>query len=156
MPVKTKPPRAPKLKMPAYRRIQDRIRLEIESGKLTLMQKPMYFANFVQELANMFELVPIINSIKGGQIMAEALSADTFNMLQETFRDFLVDILGMQPLQAKQDNKMDDVMNVLIDLRKDAKKRKDFATSDAIRNKLAEAGILLKDEKDGGMSYSFE
>ena len=112
--------------------------------------------NTAKVLANMFELVPIINSIKGGHIMAEALSADTFNMLQETFRDFLVDILGMQPLQAKQDNKMDEVMNVLIDLRKDAKKRKDFATSDAIRNKLAEAGILLKDEKDGGMSYSFE
>ncbi len=112
--------------------------------------------NTAKVLANMFELVPIINSIKGGQIMAEALSADTFNMLQETFRDFLVDILGMQPLQDKQDNKMDEVMNVLIDLRKDAKKRKDFATSDAIRNKLAEAGILLKDEKDGGMSYSFE
>lgn len=62
----------------------------------------------------------------------------------------------MQALQVKQNNKIDSVISVLIDIRKDAKKRKDFATSDQIRNKLAEAGILLKDEKDGSMSYTME
>jgi cysteinyl-tRNA synthetase len=45
-------------------------------------------------------------------------------------------------------------MQVLIELRKDAKSKKDFVTSDKIRNQLAELGIQLKDEKDGGMSYS--
>jgi cysteinyl-tRNA synthetase len=44
-------------------------------------------------------------------------------------------------------------MDVLISLRKDARLRKDWATSDRIRNQLAEAGILLKDEKDGAMSW---
>jgi cysteinyl-tRNA synthetase len=43
-----------------------------------------------------------------------------------------------------------------MDLRKDAKKNKDFATSDRIRNQLAEMGIQLKDEKDGGMSYRID
>ena len=46
-------------------------------------------------------------------------------------------------------------MNLLIDIRKEAKVKKDFSTSDAIRNKLQEAGIQLKDEKDGSVSYSF-
>jgi cysteinyl-tRNA synthetase len=47
-------------------------------------------------------------------------------------------------------------MQLLIDIRKEAKSKKDFITSDKIRNQLASLGILLKDEKDGGMSYSFE
>ena len=47
-------------------------------------------------------------------------------------------------------------MQLLIDIRKEAKGKKDFVTSDKIRNRLNELGILIKDEKDGGMSYSFE
>jgi cysteinyl-tRNA synthetase len=42
----------------------------------------------------------------------------------------------------------------LIEIRKDAKSRKDFATSDKIRNQLADMGIQLKDEKDGSISYT--
>jgi cysteinyl-tRNA synthetase len=43
---------------------------------------------------------------------------------------------------------------LLIEIRKDAKARKDFATSDKIRNQLTAMGIQLKDEKDGSMSYT--
>jgi len=110
--------------------------------------------NTAKVLANLFELAPVINGIKGGQIAAGALSAGTVSLMKETFKTYLEDILGMQPLQAPQGDKLDQVMSLLIEIRKDAKKRKDFATSDQIRNKLAEAGIALKDEKDGSMSYS--
>jgi len=41
-------------------------------------------------------------------------------------------------------------------MRKEAKARKDYVTSDKIRNELVSPGILLKDEKDGGVTYSFE
>ena len=37
-----------------------------------------------------------------------------------------------------------------------AKNKKDFAISDKIRNQLQQLGILLKDEKDGGMSWTIE
>lgn len=47
------------------------------------------------------------------------------------------------------------VIDLLIEIRKDAKARKDFATSDKIRNQLTAMGIQLKDEKDGSMSYTF-
>jgi cysteinyl-tRNA synthetase len=47
-------------------------------------------------------------------------------------------------------------MSLLIDIRKEAKQKKDYATSDKIRNQLQQLGILLKDEKDGSMSYSVE
>ena len=110
--------------------------------------------NTAKVIANLFELAPVVNGIKGGQVAACALSADTFALLKETCKVFLEDVLGMQPLQAKQSSKLDDVLSLLIEIRKDAKKRKDFATSDQIRNKLAEAGVLLKDEKDGSVSYT--
>ena len=110
--------------------------------------------NTAKVIANLFELAPVINGIKGGQVAPGALSAGTFMFLKDTFRIFLEDILGMQPLQAAQNNNMDKVMSLLIEIRAEAKKRKDFATSDQIRNKLAESGIQLKDEKDGTVSYT--
>jgi cysteinyl-tRNA synthetase len=47
-------------------------------------------------------------------------------------------------------------LQVLITLRKEAKQRKDFAVSDQIRNQLQEAGVILKDEKDGTVSYTIQ
>ena len=49
--------------------------------------------------------------------------------------------------------KLNCVLQVLIDLRKQAREKKDWATSDKIRNQLAEIGIILKDEKNGDMSW---
>ncbi|MBS1587324.1 MAG: cysteine--tRNA ligase [Bacteroidetes bacterium] len=112
--------------------------------------------NTAKVIANLFELAPIVNSIKGGQIAQTALSAETFKLLQETFKVYLEDVLGMQALQVQQSDKLDKVLMLLIEMRKEARTRKDFATSDQIRNKLAEAGVLLKDEKDGSVSYTIE
>jgi cysteinyl-tRNA synthetase len=111
--------------------------------------------NTAKVIANLFELAPVVNGMKGGQVAANALSAGTFALLKETFKTYLEDILGMQAMQAHESGKMDEVMKLLIEIRADAKKRKDFATSDQIRNKLAAAGVILKDEKDGSVSYSF-
>lgn len=112
--------------------------------------------NTAKVIANLFELAPVINSIKGGQVKPSALSTDTYQNVMDTFRIYLVDVFGMQPLQVKQDNKIDQVLSLLIEIRNDARKRKDYATSDIIRDKLTEAGIMLKDEKDGSVSYTVE
>jgi cysteinyl-tRNA synthetase len=42
----------------------------------------------------------------------------------------------------------------VIDMRKESKLKKDYATSDRIRNQLLQIGIALKDEKDGNMSWT--
>ena len=47
-------------------------------------------------------------------------------------------------------------MELLIEIRKEAKAKRDFATSDKIRNQLAAVGINLKDEKGGEMSWGLE
>ena len=105
-------------------------------------------------LANMFELVPVINSIKDKQIAATALSTETIELLQERMKTYVEDIMGLQAESEGETDKLKGVMQVLIDLRKEARSKKDWATSDKIRNQLAEIGIQLKDEKEGGMSWS--
>jgi cysteinyl-tRNA synthetase len=69
---------------------------------------------------------------------------------------WLEDIFGLQNPTAtsEDDGKLGGVMQVLINLRRQARARKDWATSDEIRNQLAEIGIQLKDEKDGSVSWS--
>lgn len=105
-------------------------------------------------LANMFELVSVINSIKDKHIAAGALSHSTVKLLQEKLKKFIEEIFGLTSERNNNDGKLDGVLQLLIDIRKEAKGRKDFVTSDKIRNELASLGVQLKDEKDGGMSYS--
>jgi len=105
-------------------------------------------------LANMFELVPVINSLKDKTLGAGALSGAVLLKLQEKMKLYVEDILGLKGEAEGSTDKLKDVMHVLIDIRKDARSRKDWATSDRIRNQLAEKGILLKDEKDGEMSWT--
>jgi cysteinyl-tRNA synthetase len=105
-------------------------------------------------IASMFDLAPVINSVKDGIIPAGSISNDTLASLKTSFKTFLEDILGMQSMSLADNGKLEEVMDLLIEIRKEAKAKKDFVTSDKIRNQLAAAGIALKDEKDGGMSWS--
>ena len=104
-------------------------------------------------LANMFEIVPIINSMKDKIIPANALSEENFLFLQNRFKTWLEDILGLKAVNEIDNTRLQGVMQLLIDIRKEARSRKDFVTSDKIRNQLAAMGILLKDEKGGEMSW---
>ena len=105
-------------------------------------------------LANMFELSSVINSIKDKHIAEDALSSATVGLLQKQMRLFIEDIFGLKGDHSDNSGKLDGVLQLLIDIRKEAKRRKDFVTSDKIRNELATLGVQLKDEKDGGMSYT--
>jgi cysteinyl-tRNA synthetase len=110
--------------------------------------------NTAKVLANMFELVSVINSVKDKHIPANALQAETFVTLKAKMKSFVEDIFGLKNERADNNGKLDGVLQLLIDIRKEAKSRKDFVTSDKIRNELAALGVQLKDEKDGGMSYT--
>lgn len=107
-------------------------------------------------LANLFELAPVINSLRGGQVKMHEISETTFAQLKATWQTFLVDILGMRSEETADTGKLDGVLQLLIDIRKEAKGRKDYATSDKIRNQLQAIGIQLKDEKDGTVSYAID
>ncbi len=111
--------------------------------------------NTAKVLANMFELVPIVNSIKVGHIRADALSGATLQLLQQYFKAYLEDIFGLKNEVQREDGKLTGVLELLIEIRKEAKLKKDYATSDKIRNELQQLGILLKDEKDGSIGISY-
>ena len=110
--------------------------------------------NTAKVLGNMFELVSVINSMKDKLIEATALSSETFSLLQSKMKIFVEDIFGFISEQKGNSNQLDGIMQVVIDLRKEAKERRDYVTSDKIRNELLKVGVSIKDEKDGNVSYS--
>jgi len=112
--------------------------------------------NTARVLADMFELVPVINSMKSGQLNKYSISQTTFNLLQSYFHNYMEDIFGLKEETAGDKQKLDGVVELLINIRKEARTKKDYVTSDKIRNELLQMGILLKDEKNGEISYNFE
>lgn len=112
--------------------------------------------NTAKVLANMFELVPVINSMRDKTIPVSAISKETFGWLQKQMKIYVEGILGLKNISEADHSKFKGVMDLLIEIRKEARGRKDFATSDKIRNQLMGLGISLKDDKDGTISYSIE
>ena len=110
--------------------------------------------NTAKVLANLFELVPVINSLKDKTIAIDSVGAETFNLLKQQLKIFIEDILGLKPESSAGNDILKGAVEVLIDLRKEARAKKDWATSDKIRNQLNEIGIVLKDDKDGNISWS--
>jgi cysteinyl-tRNA synthetase len=105
-------------------------------------------------LANMFEIIPTVNSIKDQIIPADSISGKTLLLMKERFTVFLEDIFGLHGMEESNSELLKSVMQLLIEIRKEAKSKKDFATSDKIRIQLNEMGVLLKDEKDGNTSWN--
>jgi len=135
-----------------------------EAGDAALDEKVMKlvkeFEEFMDDdfstakvLANMFDLSSVINSIKDGHIKTDALSTGTFELLQKQFALYLEDIFGLQSISTGNNDTFKGVMDLLIDIRKESKNKKDYATSDKIRNQLSALGIMMKDEKDGSVSW---
>jgi cysteinyl-tRNA synthetase len=105
-------------------------------------------------LANLFDLTGTINSLKDGNISMYSISQETLALMQTTFKMYLEDILGLKTEKTGNQQLLGGVIEVLIGLRKEAKANKDFVTSDRIRNELQQLGVVLKDEKNGSMSWS--
>ena len=105
-------------------------------------------------LASMFEIVPIINSLKDGHISANAISGNTLLYMKNHFSVFLEDIFGLQAISNADDKLLNGLLNLLVQIRKTARGKKDFVLSDSIRDHLQKLGIQLKDEKSGEMSWT--
>ncbi|ETN94962.1 cysteine--tRNA ligase [Zhouia amylolytica] len=100
-------------------------------------------------IAQLFEAVRHINLIKEGK---EQITAEDLKLFKERINAFTFDILGLQDIAETgddQSDKLSGVVDLLINLRAEARANKDFATSDKIRDELAALGVQLKDGKDG-------
>ncbi len=112
--------------------------------------------NTAKVIANLFDLAPIINSIKDGHIAADAIAASTLDLMKTSFKVYLEDILGLHNPISDNNEKLDGIMQLLVDIRKEAKLKKDYATSDKIRIQLSALGIDLKDDKSGETSWAIK
>ncbi len=100
-------------------------------------------------IAQLFEAGKFINAIKEGH---EQISADDLQVLKTTMHDFLFDVLGLEndaTASSQDSEKLTAAVDLLIQLRNQARADKDYALSDKIRDELAASGIQLKDGKDG-------
>lgn len=109
--------------------------------------------NTPKALARLFELVTRINGLKDGHLPADQVSGPTLTLLKDTFRIFLFDILGLQDEGADSGENgqamMNGLMDMILNIRQEARTNKDWATSDLIRDSLKELGIQVKDSKEG-------
>ncbi len=132
--------------------------IELDSKIVKLLNELDEFMNddfnTAKVLANLFEIVPVINSLHDKHFAHDTLSSSTLKMMKDYFNDYIENILGLHNDHHTDDGKLGGVMNLLIELRKEARSKKDYATSDKIRNQLLQLGIALKDEKDGNMSFT--
>ena len=99
-------------------------------------------------IAQIFEAVRIINGCKDG---SQQLDEHSLNLLKKQMNLYVSEVLGLKPEDetSGKGNQLDGVMQLLLDIRKSARDRKDWATSDQIRDELLKAGIVIKDGKDG-------
>ena len=102
-------------------------------------------------IATLFDGVKAVNGAAAGRV---ALSAEDIASLQGTFQAFLRDVLGLasEASQTQSEGGGDDagaLLDLLVDMRTDAKTNKDWGTADKIRDVLAAQGITIQDGKDG-------
>ena len=100
-------------------------------------------------IAHLFDACRAINQVNDGKA---TISAQDLEQLKKTFGTFLFDILGIYDERESGSVNLkpyEEAVDLLLEIRKDAKSRKDWATSDLIRDRLAQIGFDVKDTKDG-------
>lgn len=97
-------------------------------------------------IAHLFEAVKFIFALKDEK---ETVSTEDLEDLKSTLNALIFDVLGLQAIEENNNEKLDQTLQVLIELRNQARKSKNFDLSDQIRDKLLAEGIELKDGRDG-------
>ncbi|WP_410522244.1 cysteine--tRNA ligase [Muribaculum intestinale] len=140
-----------------YRRLQELKPAEVSTAEVSGLRARCYEAlnddlNTPIVIATLFDACRIINQAKDGAV---TLKASDIDELKDVFRIFLVDILGIRTEMvegASQPDAMkpfEQAVDLLLEVRAQAKAAKDWATSDLIRDRLAQAGFDIKDTKQG-------
>jgi cysteinyl-tRNA synthetase len=98
-------------------------------------------------IANLFEGVKIINSVWDKK---EMISLPDLELLKNMFRVFIFDILGLKEESSEDQNDVvKGLMDLILAIRKEVREKKDFSTSDQIRDTLQNLKITVKDTKEG-------
>jgi len=107
--------------------------------------------NTPKTIAVLFELASYIYKLKHENL---AIHATTFHSLQTAFKIYFENILGLKIVENTDNSVTNGLMDLILEMRKEARVNKNWSTSDLIRDKLATLQIQVKDEKDGAVSWS--
>jgi cysteinyl-tRNA synthetase len=101
-------------------------------------------------IAELFEASRIINSVNDGK---STINKTDLEILKNYFNIFFFDILGMKAESGESNDSdiLEKIMELVLEIRKDAKEHQNWAVADAIRNKLNDLGIVIKDTKEGAI-----
>ena len=108
--------------------------------------------NTPRALARVFELVTRINALKGGQLSLEEVGAEELVQFRDGLGTLLFSVLGLQEeggAAGAEGEALDKAMQIILTLRQQARAEKNWALSDQLRDALTEAGISVKDGKEG-------
>ena len=97
-------------------------------------------------ISHLFVAVNFIFKLKEDK---ETVSQEDLEELKTLMNAFVFDVLGLQNIEENNNEKLDQTLQVLIELRNQARKSKNFELSDQIRDRLLAEGIELKDGRDG-------
>lgn len=139
--------------MESYKVLQTLKASDSSSEDLAALERSCYEAmnddfNTPVLIAHLFEAIRMINSANDGKLK---LTQSDLDRLKAMYQHFVFDVMGLKKEEetGKASTALEGVMKLVLELRAKAKANKDFATSDEIRNKLAEANIQVKDGKEG-------
>ncbi len=96
-------------------------------------------------IANLFDVVKKVNLLKEGK---ETINAGDKDFLLSEMQNFVFDVLGLHFDEGASDDRLNPVMDLVLELRQKAREEKDWGTSDLIRDGLKNAGVEVKDGKD--------
>lgn len=95
----------------------------------------------------MFEWVRLINQLIDGQ---QSISAEDLEKLKASVYELVFDVLGLKDEQTGANiDRVGGLIDMILQVRMEAKANKDWATSDKIRDELVKLGVIVKDKKDG-------
>ena len=107
--------------------------------------------NTPRALASLFELVTKINGLRDGHLKMEEVATTTLGRMKTTYHSFIYDIFGLkdEASEGAGSGVLDGLMSLILDIRADSREKKDWGTSDKIRDTLKELEITVKDGKEG-------
>ena len=110
-------------------------------------------------IAALFGVSSVLQALVNGQKSRNEVSDDVLRMVLAAYQMVVRDILGFDAPAAQGQGSMDRVeglMDILVELRASARSNHDYATSDLIRDRLAAQGITLKDGKGGVVEVEYD